>query len=185
MKRMMVALTVATVLPGLSALAADAGPPKIVVTYDVKHDVSPPLRDITCRGSRVTGGTGMFEPKGFHGTVSNGRDTVVQGSLAPAVVPPPILNFTGIPFPGVGCNCAPPDTDGEVGATQYVQMVNRALQVWDKVTGVSQLGPIDIEVLWAGFGGVCQSTGFGDPVVEYDQIANRWLVSQFAGTSMT
>jgi len=184
MKRMMVALTVATVLPGLSALAADAGPPKIVVTYDVKHDVSPPLRDIPVPPVTLDPRHLMFEPKGFHGTVSHGRDTVVQGVLAPAVIPPPILNFTGIPFPGVGCNCAPPDTDGEVGATQYVQMVNRALQVWDKVTGVSQLGPIDIEVLWAGFGGVCQSTGFGDPVVEYDQIANRWLVSQFAGTSI-
>ena len=33
-------------------------------------------------------------------------------------------NFDGIPFPGVGCSCAPPDTNGEVGLTQYVQIVN-------------------------------------------------------------
>ena len=30
-------------------------------------------------------------------------------------MPSPILNFNGIPFPGVACNCAPPDTNGEVG----------------------------------------------------------------------
>src|SRR5262249_8261612 len=35
-----------------------------------------------------------------------------------------------------------------------------------------------------GFGGVCQSNGDGDPVVLYDQMANRWLVSQFAGSGV-
>jgi hypothetical protein len=29
---------------------------------------------------------------------------------------------------------------------------------------------------------VCETGGFGDPVVLYDQIANRWLLSEFAGT---
>ena len=42
-------------------------------------------------------------------------------------IPTPLLNFDGIPFPGVGCNCAPPDTNGAVGLTQYVQMVNEGL----------------------------------------------------------
>ncbi len=102
------------------------------------------------------------------------------GQLAPSI-PAPILNFAGIPFPGVGCNCAPPDTNGEVGATQYVQIVNEGYQVFDKTTGASILGPNDIESIWTGFGGVCQTSGQGDPVVLYDQIANRWLISQFAG----
>ena len=46
------------------------------------------------------------------------------GGLVPEVMPPPILNFDVIPFPGVVCNCAPPDTNGAVGATQYVAIVN-------------------------------------------------------------
>ena len=50
------------------------------------------------------------------------------------------LNFNGIRFPGVDCNCAPPDTNGEVGATQYVQIVNEGLQVFNKSTGASVLG---------------------------------------------
>ena len=62
-------------------------------------------------------------------------------------------------------------------------MVNTAYQVFDKVTGASVLGPNSISSLFAGFPGVC-ATGFGDPVVVYDQIANRWLISQFAGTSI-
>src|SRR5207302_3854489 len=61
--------------------------------------------------------------------------------------------------------------------------VNQGLQVFDKATGASVFGPVDIATLWAGFGGVCQG-GFGDPVVLYDQLANRWVVTQFAGTGV-
>src|SRR5204862_1070699 len=92
-------------------------------------------------------------------------------------------NFDGIPFPGVGCSCAPPDTVGAVGATQYVQMVNEGYQVFNKTTGASVLGPTAITSIWAGFGGVCQHNGSGDPVVLYDRLANRWLIRQFAGSS--
>ena len=99
--------------------------------------------------------------------------------LAPSI-PAPILNFDGIPFPGVGCNCAPPDTNGEVGATQYVQMVNEGYQVFDKTTGNSVLGPNSISSLWSGFGGACETGGSGDPVVLYDQLADRWIITQFA-----
>ncbi len=110
-------------------------------------------------------------------------DPVVQNTAAPTpLIPSPILNFEGIDFPGVGCNCAPPDTDGEVGATQFVQMVNEGVQVFDKSSGNSVMGPVAITSLWTGFGGVCQNNGDGDPVVLYDQLANRWVISQFAGS---
>ena len=98
-------------------------------------------------------------------------------------IPVPIRTFDGIPFPGVGCNCAPPDPNGAVGLTQYVQIVNEAYQVFDKATGNSVLGPRSISSIWTGFGGVCETGGSGDPVVLYDHLANRWLISQFAGTS--
>jgi hypothetical protein len=171
----------AVILSGTWALAADTPiAQNWVVTYDVKHDVSPPLRDIPQPPVQLDPLHVMFEPSGFPAPVSSGVDTVVQKTMAPNAMPAPILNFVGIPFPGVVCNCAPPDTDGEVGATQYVQLVNRGMQVFNKVTGASVLGPINIANLWSGFGGVCQ-VGKGDPVVVYDQMANRWLISQFAG----
>ena len=34
--------------------------------------------------------------------------------------------------------------------------------------------------LWAGFGGPCEARNDGDPIVLYDQLANRWLMSQLA-----
>jgi uncharacterized repeat protein (TIGR01451 family) len=108
-------------------------------------------------------------------------DTVRHTEQFAPNMPSTTLNFDGIAFPGVGCNCAPPDTNGEVGATQYVQIVNQGFQVFNKSTGVSLLGPTDVATVWSGFGGVCETSGFGDPVVVYDQLADRWVISQFAG----
>jgi hypothetical protein len=68
-------------------------------------------------------------------------------------------------------------------------MVNEGYQVFDKATGNSILGPNSISSLWSGFGGACQTGGSGDPVVLYDQLADRWVITQFAtatgGTPIT
>src|SRR5215472_16352009 len=167
--------------------AADSGKKKtasaIAVLHSSKNDVSPPLRDIPAK-IRPQPRHLQPEPIGMPADVQNRVDPVVQGRMAPLAMPAPILGFDGTLFPGVNCNCAPPDSDGEVGATQYLQMVNEAIQVFDKTSGSSVLGPIAIETLWSGFGGVCENNGHGDPVVVYDQLANRWVVSQFAGTTV-
>jgi hypothetical protein len=168
-----------------SAVAAGANQsPKPIVIHSVHNDVSPALRDVepwpVQRVQEHEAAANWRVSTGVHKDVP---DQAVQksllGQLAPSI-PAPILNFAGIPFPGVICNCAPPDTNGEVGATQYVQIVNEGYQVFDKVTGASVLGPASIVSIWSGFGGVCQTSGNGDPVLLYDQIANRWLISQFA-----
>jgi hypothetical protein len=115
----------------------------------------------------------------------DGPDPVIQDRIWSSLVntpsiPGPVLTWAGIPFPGVVCNCAPPDTNGDVGKTQYVQDVNEGIQVFNKTTGASLFGPVAIRSLWAGFGGVCETAGSGDPVVVYDSLADRWVVSQFA-----
>lgn len=87
---------------------------------------------------------------------------------------PPDLNFQGIPNQGG----APPDTVGEVGANHYIQMTNASVvQIYDK-TGALQAGPFLLETLWTA-GGVC-ANGRGDPVVLYDHLADRWLMTEFA-----
>ena len=159
------------------ALAQGSG--GVTVGRDYKHDVSPPLRDIQ---------PVFIPPRHTHEANINPHintahtdqlDPVVQSSPAAAAMPSPLLNFNGIPFPGVACNCAPPDTNGEVGLTQYVQIVNEGYQVFNKSTGASVLGPVGITTIWSGFGGVCQNAGDGDPVVLYDQLEDRWILTQF------
>jgi hypothetical protein len=118
---------------------------------------------------------------------TNGKDTTVQDyfySFAPqSAMPAPLKTFDGMT--GAACGCAPPDTDGEVGKTQYVQMTNSGFQVFDKGTGNSVLGPKSTASIWSGFGGVCENNGKGDPIILYDQLADRWVISQFAGNYPT
>src|SRR5437773_534726 len=173
----------------LSAQAPNANQQSsgLTVGASYKNDISPPLRSMPpWKESDLKAEHEANEnpkvPYRHHDT----PDPVIQKShvstltlLAPNV-PATILNFNGIPFPGVGCNCAPPDPNGAVGATQYVQIVNEGFQVFDKATGSSLLGPNSISSIWSGFGGACELGGAGDPVVLYDHIANRWLISQFA-----
>ena len=169
------------------AAAPDQGDGQPIVGASYKNDVSPALRDV------AQGWPLQFKPQ--HEAAENPKipnnhqdspDTVVQDKfvselalLAPRI-PGPILNFNGIRFPGVGCNCAPPDTNGSVGSTQFVQIVNEGYQVFDKATGNSVLGPNSLASLWSGFGGACENFGFGDPTVVFDKIANRWVITQFA-----
>jgi uncharacterized repeat protein (TIGR01451 family) len=154
----------------------------IIVGHSVKNDVSRPLRSMPKKP--FLGGGFEREASPNPRPVSRHKDAPDAARQTKAFapnMPATTLNFDGILFPGVGCNCAPPDTNGEVGATQYVQMVNAGFQVFDKATGNSLLGPVDINTVWTGFGGVCAGDSAGDPIVVYDQLANRWLISQFAG----
>ncbi len=185
-------LTALGVIPITAAMAQGSKNPslqkgaQLIPSYH--NDLSRPLRDLVkewkpdARQQREAA-----ENPHIANDHVDGPDPVIEKSwlnkLAPHI-PAPILNFDGIPFPGVGCSCAPPDTDGAVGSTQFLQIVNEGFQVFDKATGNSLLGPSGIASVWTGFGGVCQSNGDGDPIALYDQLANRWIISQFAGTSV-
>jgi len=166
------------------AAAVPQGNSNVAVGHSTHNDTSPPLRDmkqlpLTFKPQREAN----ENPRVTH-SHRDVKDEALQSAPITAAMPGTDVNIDGVPFPGVACNCAPPDTNGEVGATQYVQIVNEGYQVFDKTTGASQLGPSGIATLWQGFGGVCQSSGSGDPVVLYDQIAGRWIITQFAGTSV-
>lgn len=94
-------------------------------------------------------------------------------------IPAPLAGWNGIAASNSFCNCAPPDTNGDVGPNHYVQSVNTALQIWDKNNN-SLLGPIPNNALFSGFGGKCETTNDGDPIILYDHLADRWFFSQFA-----
>jgi N-acetylneuraminic acid mutarotase len=158
----------------------------VIVAHSVKNDRSAPLRtmrQVPLAHSAKQRALPVL-PLGKQLTNPKRKDTAVQTKVpAGKKMPSTQLNFDGTDQPDSSCGCAPPDTNGEVGATQYVQIVNTALQVFDKSNGNSLLGPINLESLWSGFGGVCETNEEGDPVVLYDQLANRWVATQFAGTA--
>jgi hypothetical protein len=180
------------VFSGAPALAQASKSAALQVGVSYHNDVSQPMRDMpsstSADGREGTEREANENPKvPYRHTdspdpVIQSSEVSAQGLLTPSV-PATILNFDGIPFPGVGCNCAPPDPNGAVGQTQYVQIVNEGYQVFNKATGSSVLGPNSIASVWTGFGGLCETSGHGDPVMLYDHLANRWLISQFAGAT--
>jgi hypothetical protein len=94
---------------------------------------------------------------------------------------------TGLGFDGIGVGLGtytpssnPPDVNGRIGATQYVQWNNTSFAVFDKTTGALLYGPASGQTLFQSLGGVCASHNDGDPVVSYDILAGRWVLSQFA-----
>ncbi|MDQ2806499.1 MAG: hypothetical protein M3Z04_06220, partial [Chloroflexota bacterium] len=144
----------------------------------VQFDVSPPLRSIVPLTSQSAKG---FRDENERGdtpakmTAGKTIDPVVQRQAGAPAIPGPIVSFDST----IGCGgCAPPDPNGEVGPNNYVAMGNAQFQIFNK-TGTSLFGPANINTLFAGFGGLCQTDNAGDPVVLYDQLADRWLLSQF------
>lgn len=89
----------------------------------------------------------------------------------------PLVNRDGQGFTGV----YPPDVSGDVGGGYYMQAINSSggavYTVYNTSNGSVAAGPFSMSTL--GSGGQC-ATGLGDGVVVYDQIANRWVLTEFS-----
>jgi hypothetical protein len=162
-----------------------------IVSDNEKHDLSVPLRVIPALPSTAKSPSvvkiGRIRRTGPNGMVS---DSVLQSAPGPAVTTSTGFNFDGIAnSDNVSIDkvsVAPPDPNGAVGLTQYVQWVNTMFAVYNKSTGALVYGPVAGSTLWSGFGGPCETQNEGDPIVQYDKIAHRWVLSQFANqTSST
>jgi hypothetical protein len=179
----LLATLLALPLAGQSTESPSRGTFRAVSTA-VHFDVSPPLRDVAVRvPPDATGdffGTLMIDPDppGKPSYGPQDRDGRVQSSqLLPLVIPPPSATFN------VGTGTAnPPDPVGDVGPNHYVRMANASFQIFSK-TGTSLFGPANINTLFTGFGGDCETENAGDPIVLYDQLADRWLLTQFSNST--
>ncbi len=113
-------------------------------------------------------------------------DEALQTFESPLAMPAPIANFDGVnqrdQADVSGFQVSPPDTVGDVGPDHYVECVNLACRIYSKL-GVPAGGAFTISSLFASLGGQCDSTNDGDPIVLYDPLADRWLLSQFAVTN--
>jgi hypothetical protein len=113
-------------------------------------------------------------------------DPVVQGVPPPAAIPAPLTSFEGISNQDnssvYGGYVVPPDTVGDVGPNHYVQAVNLLFRVFSR-TGTALTAPLPISTLFAPIGGICATSDDGDPIVLYDPLADRWLITQFADAS--
>ncbi|HWX24554.1 MAG TPA: hypothetical protein VN083_05900, partial [Vicinamibacteria bacterium] len=112
-------------------------------------------------------------------------DGVLQRPMAPnlSVITNKSILGAGQDLPGFTVRGVPPDTNGAVGATQFVEWVNTAYVIFNKSTGQVEAGPVDGNALFASLGGACTADNDGDPIVQYDKANGRWVLSQFAVSS--
>jgi hypothetical protein len=134
-----------------------------------------PIREIPRRSYPTPGDVSQVAPtEALDPLLSRqGEAPVRGGNITPGIT------WFGDSFTGV----TPPDTVGDVGEFHYVQMVNGNLgaiyTVYNKASGSPVAGPSFLD----GFGsGVC-ADGLGDPMVLYDHLAQRWLLSEFSAVA--
>ncbi len=158
----------------------------------VDNDISPPLRDIPPVPARPGPQRAIrWRPIPHAPAVSSLGDSVLQTFEGPLLSPITSgLNFDGVSDASQGAVSgflvAPPDTNGAVGATQYVQWVNLAFAVFNKTSQQKVYGPVAGNTLWSGFSGgngACANNNSGDPIVQYDKAADRWVMMQPVFTS--
>ena len=187
-----VTLTASTTQAGPKAV--QAGP---VFSEAVAFDLSQPLSTLA-KSPQV--GKSAPPPSGFdtdrdvsvvpnavNATAPSARPAAVtpQSATTPqaaSAMPATSANFEGLSntdnFNVFGFRVNPPDPVGDVGPNHYVEMINLVFAVYSKA-GALLLGPVDTGTLWSGFAIDDCTDPSGDPIVVYDQLADRWLLTQF------
>ena len=177
-----------------STSAQRVTPPRPVWSAAAAHDVSPALsalagghRAVTPSTTRITEERGAPNAPGGSTIASQAGDGAVQREVGAQSIGGTLANFEGLSnqdnFNLFGSRVNPPDPVGDVGPNHYVQMVNLAFQVYDK-SGNVLLGPVDTGTLWADFAVPDCTDPSGDPIVLYDQLADRWILSQFTTSGL-
>src|SRR5678816_2689713 len=190
MKSLLIIGAVLTSAVAMPVLAQELG--RAEVTSAVRHDVLPSLRNVVPQKD----GYARWHFRAEHmiplpNTPPGQSDGAVQSGTARArLAPAPLAGVDGLgagftgPDGSFTVHWAPPDTVGAVGKTQYVQIVNDGLAVFDKTEDQNVVyGPVPTNTPWVGFGGACEDDNDGDAVVVYDRLADRWIISQFAVAS--
>ena len=173
----------------VSVAVAGTASPK--VSKAKAFDVSIPLRELAKQARSVKAPTAHPSPRVDRNVTTvdgSSAESVVaagagsSGSLGTLAVGPTLANFEGLSnqdnFNVFGFRVNPPDPVGDVGPNHYVEMINLVFGVYSK-TGTKLLGPVDTGTLWAGFPIEDCTDPSGDPIVVYDQFADRWILSQF------
>jgi hypothetical protein len=162
----------------------------VVVAQEVKHDTSRPLSDaLPARKFAWTNQDQLQIPLFYPPFADNqtpfAQDTVLQSKAWQQRL---MLNVSGFAGLGIGLGsytprAVPPDPVGTVGPNHFAEWVNVDFAVFDKAGKLLAGFPKSGNAVWAGFGGYCETTNRGDPMVKYDQLADRWVLSQFAYTN--
>jgi hypothetical protein len=137
-------------------------------------------------GDADAGGSVPSDPQAS-GTSSAGmpaslaQEQMVQKSVqADASLPTTDSSFDGLDFNTWGAG-HPPDENGDVGPTYYIQTVNTSIGIYNKSNGTRVAAfTFNAFMSQGNFGNLCDTNNFGDPIVLYDSYEDRWMIADFA-----
>jgi len=175
-------LTISPARPAASAsTGASARSVKAPRVQVVHGTLTPAVRDMP----RKTGHWNMmFKKVGEHSRSEalkapdrHQGSALVQRRAPKNLMPSPIANFDGV---NNVSGAAPPDTEGDIGPNHYMQWVNLAFRVYNR-NGTPAGNITQGYQLFTGkpHCGAASGNG-GDPIVLYDQFAQRWIAAQLA-----
>lgn len=190
-KRTCVSLVVMVCLAAVPAFAQQ-GPDE--VSGSAQFGTSKPLKDLPIdKGGKEKIKKEKYEPKKVDvadGLQPGAPDPALQQVTINAAATTSVNNWDGV---GIGGgytpDAAPPDTNGAVGgpvvggvSSQYVHWVNEAYAVYDTASGSIIDGPTLGKQIWSTFPATdpCRVYNDGDPIVQWDKINRRWILTQFA-----
>lgn len=104
-----------------------------------------------------------------------GKDPTIQNSQQKKLLDPiePEFVLEGMDQ-DLSSGITPPDVCGDVGKDHYIQMVNGSFfHIYDK-EGNALAEPISTNTIWNPIG----FSSFSDPVIIYDQEADRWIITE-------
>jgi hypothetical protein len=168
-------------LPGIIAQQTTRHPSGVF--YCLDHDTSPQLSKMHMlapsqgqakrENDIIPNYHFLFQTDEKSSLIARDVDPVVQQQFGELPPNSTIVNIDGIGNLNITC---PPDPNMDVGPNHIIQTVNLSFAIYSK-TGTLLYGPAALRTIWQGF---VNWTGDGDPIVLYDHLADRWLISQFA-----
>ncbi len=110
--------------------------------------------------------------------------SAVQPRTSMGSMPAPLQNFNGLSYSDIcgGVRCGdgyPPDPNGAVGLNHFIEAVNTAFGIYSK-TGTLLASFTEDQLFNPSGTNPCNGHSQGDPIVLYDQIADRWILTNFA-----
>jgi len=169
-------------IPWISVVGQQQFTSPAEVQKAIYFDVSPPLRDMvnlknfnadgTWKDGVVKNNFNNRKHEGQTSPVTDFTDPTLQEYFGQQLTDTTIQNFEGLN----GGSYIPPDTDGDIGPDHYFQVVNCSYAIYNK-GGAKLLGPLSSSSVWSG---MPNNSNDGDAVVLYDEVADRWLFSQFS-----
>jgi hypothetical protein len=155
---------------------------KSVVVKKERPEPADPLAGADDPDAANAGTIAGASTAGMPSQLSSDQMVARSGVSANTSLPSTDSSFDGLDFTNWGAG-HPPDENGDVGPTYYIQTVNTSIGIYNKSSGARVAAFTFNSFMSQGnFGNLCDTNNFGDPVVLYDSYEDRWVITDFAFT---